>query len=149
MLVGFERRTDLFDLAGIQHDDLVSQRHRLDLVVPWSRATGLPDRAEGETAHELFLAELAKDHDRRDGERRGRRKLGPEQAFSARSMVTPCRVSVSYRAATGENLAIDQYAIHIEDNQLECRPHIALPRAPIPTASRALNPNTGKCSLQS
>src|SRR6476661_7622086 len=40
--------------------------------------------AEGEAADELALAEPADDEDRRDGERRRRRELGPEQPLGAR-----------------------------------------------------------------
>ena len=32
-VVEFHRRADLLDLAGVQHDDLVGERHRLDLVM--------------------------------------------------------------------------------------------------------------------
>ena len=32
-VVELHRRADLLDLAGVEHDDLVGQRHRLDLVV--------------------------------------------------------------------------------------------------------------------
>src|SRR6516162_6093263 len=42
------------------------------------------DGAEGEAAHELALGEPAQDQDRRDRHGRGRRELGPEQAFRAR-----------------------------------------------------------------
>ena len=44
----------------------------------------LLDGAEGQPADELALAEPAEHQDRRDGERRGCRKLGPEQALRAR-----------------------------------------------------------------
>src|SRR5262245_41253745 len=40
-------------------------------------------RTEGQAAHQLSLAEPAHDQDRRDGERRGRRQLRPEQALRA------------------------------------------------------------------
>src|SRR5215468_7728331 len=50
--------------------------------LPGSRSWSL-DGSEGEAAHQLALREPAEDQDRRDGDRRGRRQLGPEQAFGA------------------------------------------------------------------
>ena len=40
--------------------------------------------AEGQASHQLFLREPAEDQDRRDRERRGRRKLGPEEPLRRR-----------------------------------------------------------------
>jgi hypothetical protein len=33
MVVKFQRRSDLFDIAGAQHHDLVGQRHGFDLIM--------------------------------------------------------------------------------------------------------------------
>src|SRR5215468_6482550 len=52
--------------------------------VMWPMIVVLLDRAEGESAHQLALAEPAQHQDGRDGHGRGGRELGPEQALGAR-----------------------------------------------------------------
>src|SRR5215510_14852503 len=56
------------------------------LILPMANSRVLPlfDRAEGEAAHELALAQPAEHEYRSDRQSRSGRKLGPEQAFRAR-----------------------------------------------------------------
>src|SRR5688500_4226312 len=54
------------------------------VIWPMASSPGiLFDCAEGQAAHQLPLREPAHDQDWRDGQRRGRRKLGPEQPLRA------------------------------------------------------------------
>src|SRR5260221_75099 len=61
------------------------------MSLPCSRSLSL-DGSEGQAAHQLALREPAEDHDRRDGDRRGGRQLGPEQALRAGAGGSPHRL---------------------------------------------------------